>query len=98
MDLLYFKGGISTIYHAISKKVALLEKQILSIQKKLMTFPEGTLTITKNGKYTKWYFHMNKSRRVISKKDVAFAIQLAAKHYYTLFLDDLNHEKKLLEE
>lgn len=51
----------------------------------------------KNGKYIKWYLSDGKNQQVISKKDIEFAITMAAKKYFLLLYNDLSHEKTLLD-
>ncbi len=69
-------------------------KHILAI---LKTLPKDNFFCTKNGNHYKWYRTDGKKHTYIPKRDRDIAVQLAAKKYYSLLLDDTLHEKKAIE-
>ena len=70
-----------------------LDTQICTLQKKLKKFPKENLICAKNGTRYKWYTSDGKHCTYLSKKEKAFASQLALKKMLTLQLEDAINEK-----
>lgn len=85
------------LYERIYKECQRLQKQIDSLQTKLLTFPNGKLICSHNSNRYKWYQSDGHNKIYIPKNNRQLAEQLAAKKYFSLVLEDLTHEKKALE-
>lgn len=91
------KEVFTTIYKQISAERERLEKQILSLESQLKTFPEGKLICARNGSRYKWYLSDGHNPTYLHKKEQKLAEQLAVKKYLSLLLDDLQYEKQALD-
>lgn len=87
------------LYQKICAEKARLEKEIRKIDNKLKSFPKGKMYITRNGKYSKWYYSVNdKSKPIyIPKKKRQIAEQYAQKKYLLQMKSDLEQEKTALD-
>ena len=84
------------LYPTIKHELQTVSAKIHKIQQQLLNFPSGNLLCLHNGKYIKWYRSEKGKRTIISKKNLTFAQQLAAKNYLSSILLDLIQEKKSL--
>lgn len=85
-----------TLHEQIYAENKRLEKEILSLQKQIRNYPDGTLICSKNGKYSKWYKSDGSKLSYITKKEKSTAEELAIKKYYTSLLEDLLYEQKAI--
>ena len=60
-------GGGKLIYDQIKREVDILSRKYDKLQQQLLKMPEGELLCAKNGDYTKWYLHNDKTLSYISK-------------------------------
>ncbi len=63
----------------------------------MQDFPPGKLICCHNKNHCKWYHSDSHSKSYISKKDKPLAEKLAIKKYLSLYLEDLQNEKKAIE-
>lgn len=74
-----------------------LEKEILDLQSKLKSFPDGKLICVHNGLHFKWFHSDGHTQTYIPKKQREYAEQLAVKKYLTTHLKACEHEKTAIE-
>ena len=74
-----------------------LEKEILDLQSKLKSFPDGKLICVHNGHHFKWFHSDGHTQTYIPKKQREYAEQLAIKKYLTTQLNACEHEKAAIE-
>ena len=74
-----------------------LEKEIISLQERLKTYPEGKFYCTRDGNHYKWYHSNGPKQTYIPKSNQHLAQQLAEKKYLSLKLEELIHEKRAIE-
>ena len=91
------KGGIYTFYKQMSTEHDRLNQKINSIKNQLENLPPGKLVLSHNDKQYKWYQSDGHTKAYIPKKEQKLAENLALKNYLTLFLDDLEKEKKAIQ-
>ena len=65
------------IYDQIKREVDILSRKYDKLQQQLLKMPEGELLCAKNGDYTKWYLHNDKTLSYISKRENKLAEKLA---------------------
>lgn len=75
-----------------------LWNQIKEIEERLKALPEGTMFISQNGKYYKWYYTIDKKTRYLPKEKIQFAKQLAEKKYLLIRLKELKCESQAIEQ
>ena len=87
------------LYQKACAEKARLEKEIRKIDKKLRSFPAGKMFITRNGKYSKWYYRTEDdlSPVYIPKKERKLAERYAQKKYLLQMKKDLQQEKTALD-
>lgn len=85
------------LYHKMLLERKHLEQKITHIQNLLARLPEGKLTYSKNGGYTKWYKSDGKHYKYIPRSDHKLAEQLAVKKYLSAKLKDLMEEQKAID-
>lgn len=78
----------------ISQTSQQLREQILSLQKKIDTYPKGHLICCHDGTRCKWYLSDGHTRQLIPKSKRALAELLALKKYESCILQELQQEKK----
>ena len=81
---------------------ALAEKQRLDaaisfLKKEITGSPNGTIICTRDGNFIRWYQSIDGRQNYISKKNRPLAEQLATKKYYSLLLEDFQHERTAIE-
>lgn len=81
----------------ITNEFKRLDSRIQQINQQLRSLPEGKLTYSQTGKYSKWYQSTPLGRTYIPKSKWAFAEELAFKTYLTHLRDEYLAEKKLLK-
>lgn len=91
------QGGAFTIYNRMYSESQRLEKEIISLQERLKTYPEGRFYCTRDGNHYKWYHSNGPQQTYIPKSDQQLAQQLAEKKYLSLKLEELIHEKRAIE-
>jgi len=74
-----------------------LDSKIQQIDKKLKSLPEGKLTYSQTGKYSKWYQSTPLGRTYIPKSKRTFAEKLVFKTYLMHLRAEYLAEKKLLK-
>ena len=85
----------------ISKEFRHLSSCIQQIESQLQTLPDGKLTYSQTGKYTKWYQSTSQGRTYIPKSNRSFAEQLALKtylmHLLNVYIAELKNLKHYLD-
>lgn len=84
------------LYNQILKEQQRIQKQISSLQDKLVSYPEGKLICCHHRNLCKWYRSDGHSRTYIPKTNRILAQQLASKKYYSYTLKELLQEQKAL--
>lgn len=74
-----------------------LGEQIKSLERQLVTYPEGKLICSRNDNRYKWYQSDGENKKYIPKKNKALAKQLAVKKYLTLQKEDFSQEKQAID-
>ena len=85
------------LYQKILEEYDLLQTQMMEIEEKLKTMPEGKLTCARGNHCFKWYNTIGHDRTYIPKEKRKLAEQLAAKKYLSLTLKQLSQEKTALD-
>ena len=91
-------GGEKLIYDQIKREVDILSRKYDKLQQQLLKMPEGELLCAKNGDYTKWYLHNDKTLSYISKRENKLAEKLALKKYYEYQMQELEKQIHILEK
>lgn len=91
-------GGGKLIYDQIKREVDILSRKYDKLQQQLLKMPEGELLCAKNGDYTKWYLHNDKTLSYISKRENKLAEKLALKKYYEYQMQELEKQIHILEK
>lgn len=91
------EGGVITLYERIKSKYERLENEIQAIQAKLLKLPPGKLICCNHKNYSKWYQSDGHHKSYIPKQNKILAEQLAQKKYLSLYLEDLENEKRALQ-
>ena len=73
-----------------------LQAQCDYLRHKLSTFPEGELSIQKNGSYHRWVIKNKEQSVYCSKSNRSLAEVMALKKYYSLLLFEAEEELSLL--
>lgn len=74
-----------------------LQTQCDYLRHKLSTFPEGELSIQKNGSYHRWVIRNKEQSVYCSKSNRSLAEVMALKKYYSLLLFETEEELSLLK-
>lgn len=74
-----------------------LEAQIKQLQNELERYPEGKLQCRPNGKYQKWFVNDGHNTIYIPCKQHHLLPQYAAHEYLSCYIDDLTHQKQLID-
>ena len=90
--IIFQLGGGKLIYDQIKREVDILSRKYDKLQQQLLKMPEGELLCAKNGDYTKWYLHNDKTLTYISKRENKLAEKLALKKYYHVIMTELKHD------
>lgn len=91
-------GEGKLIYDQIKREVDILSRKYDKLQQQLLKMPEGELLCAKNGDYTKWYLHNDKTLSYISKRENKLAEKLALKKYYEYQMQELEKQIHILEK
>ena len=68
------------------------------IQAELSVMPDGKLHIVHDRGTVRWYNYLGKNiREYLNKSDIGLVRKLARKHYLSLLLKDLEHEKRAVD-
>ncbi len=86
------------IYDQIKREVDILSRKYDKLHQQLLKMPEGELLCAKNGDYTKWYLHNDKTLSYISKRENKLAEKLALKKYYEYQMQELEKQIHILEK
>ena len=73
-----------------------LQTQCDYLRHKLSTFPEGELSIQKNGSYHRWVIRNKEQSVYCSKSNRSLAEVMALKKYYSLLLFETEEELSLI--
>lgn len=88
----------------LHNQIAYIETQICTLQTQINTFPDGTIHIAHQGKYSKWYSTPSLNETHLSdycyipKSNRKLASALATKKYMSLQLNELNQQLTKLRE
>lgn len=74
-----------------------LEKEIDTLNTQIVELPDGKISISTTGKYSKWYQIKDKEKIHIPKKNRVLAKKLAIKKYLVLLKMDLEQEKEAID-
>lgn len=85
------------LHAKISNEFNRLNSRIQQITQQLKSLPEGKLTYSQTGKYSKWYQSTSQGRTYIPKSKRSLAEQLALKTYLTHLHKELLAEQKILK-
>lgn len=80
----------------LDARLSKLQTQCDSLRNKLSTFPEGELSIQKNGTYHRWVIKKEEQSVYCPKSNRSLAKIMALKKYYSLLLLDAEEELSLL--
>lgn len=80
----------------LDARLSKLQTQCDSLRNKLSTFPEGELSIQKNGTYHRWVIKKEEQSVYCPKSNRSLAEIMALKKYYSLLLLDAEEELSLL--
>ena len=75
-----------------------LDSAIAEIDSKLTSLPDGKLICALNGKHYKWYHSDGHTPVYLPKKELALACQLAQKQYLLYEKEDLEKQRKALNQ
>ncbi|SDB30042.1 hypothetical protein [Eubacterium oxidoreducens] len=75
-----------------SSMLPLLNKKISALEQQINSYPDGYLSLERNGPYVKWFHRTSKKRTYIPKKNYQFAQQLILKNHLMAKLEDLKEE------
>ena len=85
------------IHTQIANEFQRLNARIQQITNQLQDLPDGKLTYSQTGKYSKWYQSTSLGRTYIPKSNRSFAEKLALKTYLSNLRNDYIAELKLLK-
>lgn len=80
----------------LDSRLSKLQAQRDYLRHKLSTFPEGELSIQKNGSYHRWIIKTEEKRTYCPKSNRSLAELMALKKYYSLLLLEVEEELSLL--
>lgn len=80
----------------LDTRLSKLQTQCDYLRRKLSTFPEGELSIQKNGTYHRWVIKAQEKSVYCPKSNRSFAEVMALKKYYSLLLMEVEEEIALL--
>ena len=86
------------LYEKAKQESERLNKKIEEVHNELKTMPEGKLHIVHDRNAVRWYNYLGKNiREYLNKSNIGLVRKLARKYYLSLFLKDLEHEKRAVE-
>lgn len=80
----------------LDSRLSKLQAQRDYLRHKLSTFPEGELSIQKNGSYHRWIIKTEEKKTYCPKSNRSLAELMALKKYYSLLLLEVEEELSLL--
>ena len=80
----------------LDSRLSKLQAQRDYLCHKLSTFPEGELSIQKNGSYHRWIIKTEEQKTYCPKSNRSLAEIMALKKYYSLLLLEVEEELSLL--
>ena len=80
----------------LDSRLSKLQAQRDYLRHKLSTFPEGELSIQKNGSYHRWIIKTEEQKTYCPKSNRSLAEIMALKKYYSLLLLEVEEELSLL--
>ena len=80
----------------LDSRLSKLKAQRDYLRHKLSTFPEGELSIQKNGSYHRWIIKTQEKKTYCPKSNRSLAELMALKKYYSLLLLEVEEELSLL--
>lgn len=86
------------VLNQLCKEQSHLLSRYQALQTELKTLPEGDLLCVRNGPYIKWFKSNGVNPIYLPKKHHELAQKLAVKKYYTMQLNELSKEIRLLDD
>lgn len=80
------------LYHELLEQKKVLLKEIENLEHRLISYPDGELICTKNGKYITYMHSLNGTYTYIPKKNADFINALSEKKFFSASLKDLQKE------
>lgn len=85
------------LYTSMLHEKQRLERELEQLHFELPIFPAGYLSYSLNGNYTKWYHHIDRNKKYITKDQHQLAVQLALKRHNLTKQEDLKRKLKGIE-
>ena len=86
------------LYEKAKRESERLNRKIEKIRNELAAMPKGKLHIVHDRNAVRWYNYLgNNIREYLNNSNIGLVRQLARKHYLSLLLKDLEHEKRAVD-